>query len=262
MDIHDNEHKNRKVFEYLSTMDLPRPFTFSRVLLARGAAGWFINLAAALVLTALLTAFMLTFAGQALEGSIFIMALLLFLIYLLVQRLLEPFRWTKLLQNGKTEFLEIAEKANKFHIISRIGTKRKTSYTLKYPQRSDKPFLTTRLEGSLVYPGEYCTTLCSPDLPEERGEKELGPIARRLGLGDQDRRRFFALDCFLHHRFLGLPDLLEGPHQEEARKALDYDDSWKPAFGSSHRALAGRFVMALIILGGIGLLLYSVLSME
>jgi hypothetical protein len=171
-------------------------------------------------------------AGGSTGATMFLLLLLGFALYRLLLRLTIPFREAAALRGGRVLLCTIVDKSAKTKVFSRMGSKRRTIYTLRPEGGSAASSMAVVFEDMNVYPGEECVAVIDDD------EKRTGSL--------------LALDCFLHHRSLSFPDLLDHDDQEKARRDLGYDEQWQSALGDTFRSLAGRLGMALLILGAVG----------
>ncbi len=227
--------KTGAMHAYLESMEVPRPFGTARIILAHGAVGWFMNLIVGIGIIGLLAASVASAAagtGGSAGASMFLLLLLGFALYRLVIRLSVPFREAAALRKGRLVRCAIVDRTAKTKIFSRMGSKRRTIYTIRPEGGAAASAMSVVFEDMNVYPGEECIAVI-----DER-DKKIGSV--------------LALDCFLHHRSLSFPDLLEKEEQETARRNLGYDDQWQSALGKTFPSLAGRLGMTLIILGAVG----------
>lgn len=240
----------------LEEMAQPRPFSTPRIILARGAVGWFMNLVVAIIVMLLLTLSLssLSRISRPSGGAFFfITGSLILVLVLLVKRIAEPFRITALLRTGTAGVFPIVKRENTYSVLSRIGSKHRSAYTIRFGSKPEDPGLVTKLEGTDLYRGD--TTVLLYRTPEGGAPGE----GNRL-----QADAFFALDCFLHHRLLTLPDLLEGEAQKRGAELQNQEDQaeWKNILGNTWPSLFGRFAMAVGIILAIGTALFMVFRMQ
>lgn len=245
--LHTDE-KHEALYQLLQESDPPRPFSPARIIVVKGAVGWFINLFVALTVLLLLLFSLSNRIGFS-GASVFLSGVFILLLFLLIKRLAEPFHWYKLLKQGKLVDLKIVNSKAKMRVLSRIGSKHRVSYTLRFGEEDGDPELRIAFDGSSPYPGDRSIVLYDPESVIELEGKRVP-------------KRVLALDCMLHHQSLTYPDLLENDRQEETRRALGYDDSWRSLLGSTAKALASRFAMALIIISAVCGALFYIFNMN
>ncbi|WP_020611494.1 hypothetical protein [Sediminispirochaeta bajacaliforniensis] len=248
MDAMQEKEKTEATAAFLRSMPVPRPFTTARFILARGAIGWYVNLIVALVVGGLLVLSARSLgAGSSAAASLVIIAALGFVFYRLILRIIEPFRISKLLREGMITVVPIIEKMQTTSLFSRIGSKLRSRYIFGWKKNTALETGSTLIadfDGTEQYQGESCVLLFHPSEDEE-----ARPTA------------FFALSCFLYHRALAFPDLLETKEaQEKAKTAITLDDDWHSVLGKTAASLFGRLIMTLVLIVAIGGALFLVLS--
>lgn len=235
---------------YLEEMERPRPISTARMILARGAVRWGLNILAGIPVAALLALSAASVGGESIIAAILILSALGYVAYQLFQRISEPFLWARLLRTGEVKVLPVVKREGTSGVFSKFGAKARTTYTLRFGNGSEDPALKVVYDGSVRYGGETCVVLYEPGAGQGN-DSEAEPVA-----GSVPPKRFFALDCFLFHRLLTFPDLLEGAEQEMARAALGYDENWNSRLGSTGAGLLYGSITALaVVLAILGLLL-------
>lgn len=246
MDTRDNIEDGEFLARYLVEMERPRPFRTARIILARGAVKWFLNLPVGIPVVGLLVLAAASVGGSSTGGASLIAVVVIFgflgyVVYRLFQRIMEPFLWTRLLRDGEVMVLPVVKRTGTAGVFSKFGVKSRTAYTLRYGDGPEAPALEAVFDGSFKYQGDTCVVLY--EAGAEAGSEAVPP------------KRFFALDCFLFHRLLTFPDLLEGTEQELARTALGYDESWRSSLGSTAGQLFNRFMIAMsLVIAILGIL--------
>lgn len=231
---------------YLEGMERPRPISTARMILARGAVRWGLNILAGIPVAVLLAPAAASVGGESIIAAILILSALGYVAYQLFQRISEPFLLARLLRTGEVTVLPVVKREGTSGVFSKFGAKARTTYTLRFGNGPEDPALKVVYDGSVRYGGETCVVLYEPG---------ANPGAEPAA-GSVPPKRFFALDCFLFHRLLTFPDLLEGAEQEMARAALGYDENWKSRLGSTGAGLFYGSITALaVVLAILGLLL-------
>lgn len=253
---------------FMAEMERPRPFSTARMILAGGAVKWFLNLVAGVPAVGLLVLAAVSVGGSSTGGTAIITGIVVlgslgYVAYRIYRRIREPFLRARLLRMGEVRVLPVVKRRGTAGVFSKFGVKSRSSYTLRYGEGPDDPVLETSFDGSYWYGGGSCVVLYEPaaggNVNGSRGiGKNYGPDSEK-GSGPAPPKRFFALDCFLFHRFLTFPDLLEGEEQERAREALGYDENWRSNLGRTGTQLFTRFVIALTVGAGIAGLLCVIL---
>ncbi len=235
---------------YLNHMNIPRPFSFPRIVLARGAVAWFFSIIVILGIGSLLIflAFNVTIEtshGEGLFSFIFI-GLLLFAFVRAIMRFIEPFRIASLLKKGRVGVFSIIKQESVVSALSRFGQKTATAYTIRLGNTENSPKVVAKFRGVDSYKNDSTVLLY-------RSTKKLSPDSEEMPIP----KDFLALDCFLHHKKLTLPDLLEG---EEQKKAVDLynleanktsSEKWKDSLGSTWSSLILRLIILLAVIAGI-----------
>jgi hypothetical protein len=250
--------------QYIEKMPLPRPFAVPRIILARGAVGWFMNLIITLIVALLLTLALssLSRGSSSISGAaFFIVGSFLLLLVLLIKRIIEPFRMAALLRKGRVGVFSIVKREHSYSVFSRIGSKHQSAYTIRFGETPEDLALIEKFDGTDLYNGDKTVLLYQP-----RDNGSNGPDQKAVP------ESFFALDCFLHHRRLTFPDLLEGEEQGQAAELQNREKAseiregeekqeWMNTLGSTWPSFLGRFIMTVGILSVIGIILFAVFRM-